>query len=102
VKGLRSGEADRDRDGLIGVQELYDYVYEELRDAGVRQRPQMWAELEHRVVVARSALPALPPGPGPGPRPGGGEPAPAPAPTAPVPAVPEPAPAPVLPRPRPA
>ncbi|MFI8091295.1 caspase family protein [Streptomyces sp. NPDC086080] len=97
VKGLRSGEADRDRDGVISVHEMYDYVYEELRDAGVRQRPQMWAELEHRVVVARSALPALPPGPGPGPRPEGEEPAPASAPT-----VPESAPAPVLPRPRPA
>nr|WP_251692606.1 caspase family protein [Streptomyces sp. CHD11] len=61
VKGLRSGEADRDRDGVISVHELYDYVYEELRDAGVRQRPQMWAELEHRVVLARSVLarPAL-------------------------------------------
>lgn len=75
VKGLRTGEADRDRDGLIGVHELYDYVYEELRDARVTQRPQIWAELEHQVVVARSVLPTPPRGrssdvgPAPGPRP---------------------------------
>ncbi|MER6111867.1 caspase, EACC1-associated type [Streptomyces hirsutus] len=54
IKGLRSGEADRDGDGVIGVHELYDYVYDELQAAQVVQRPQMWAELEHRVVVARS------------------------------------------------
>ncbi|MEV7784444.1 caspase family protein [Streptomyces sp. NPDC088106] len=93
IEGLRSGEADRDRDGLIGVQELYDYVYEELRDSGVRQRPQMWAELEHRVVVARSVLPALPhgwdreagPGAGSGAGPAAGEPAQAPRPRVPTP-----------------
>ncbi|MEF9907199.1 caspase, EACC1-associated type [Streptomyces sp. P9-A2] len=54
IKGLRSGEADRDGDGVIGVHELYDYVYDELQAAQVVQRPQMWAELEHRVVIARS------------------------------------------------
>ncbi|MDT0395190.1 MULTISPECIES: caspase family protein [Streptomyces] len=56
IKGLGTGEADRDGDGWIGVHELYDYVYEELQGADVRQRPQMWAELERRVVIARSVL----------------------------------------------
>ncbi|KES03272.1 hypothetical protein BU52_31235 [Streptomyces toyocaensis] len=85
VKGLRTGEADRDRDGLIGVHELYDYVYEELRDSGAGQRPQMWAEVEHRVVVARSVRQALPHAPGneaPAPAP---PPRPAPAPAGPPP-----------------
>ncbi|MFI2506331.1 caspase family protein [Streptomyces sp. NPDC018972] len=59
IKGLSTGEADRDGDGWIGVHELYDYVYDELRGAGVPQRPQMWAELERRVAVAR-AVPASP------------------------------------------
>ncbi|WP_051767178.1 caspase, EACC1-associated type [Streptomyces sp. NRRL S-37] len=58
VRGLRTGEADGNQDGLIDVHELYDYVYEELRSAGAGQSPQMWAELERRVVVARSALPS--------------------------------------------
>lgn len=60
VTGLRTGEADRDRDGLIGVHELYDFVYDRLSTARVAQRPQMWAELERRVVVARSVLATAP------------------------------------------
>ncbi|WP_149546941.1 caspase, EACC1-associated type [Streptomyces marokkonensis] len=80
VRGLRTGEADRDRDGLIGVHELYDFVYDELQAARVAQRPQVWAELERRVVVARSVLPPVPRAGG------GGEPRPGPAPPAPRPA----------------
>jgi hypothetical protein len=60
IEGLRTGRADRDGDGLIGLGELYDYVYEELQESRVRQRPQMWAELEYRIVVARSVRPAVP------------------------------------------
>ncbi|GAA0635451.1 hypothetical protein GCM10009535_09290 [Streptomyces thermocarboxydovorans] len=54
IKGLRSGEADRNGDGLISTQDLYEYVYDELRAAGVRQRPQLWAQVERQLVVARS------------------------------------------------
>ncbi|MER7181291.1 DNA translocase FtsK [Streptomyces hyaluromycini] len=54
IEGLRTGEADRDQDGLISVHELYEYVYERILDAGVRQRPQIWTELEYRVAIARS------------------------------------------------
>ncbi|MFI9175741.1 caspase, EACC1-associated type [Streptomyces lincolnensis] len=55
IDGLRTGEADRDRDGIISVHELYDHVYERILAAGVRQRPQIWAELEYRVAIARAA-----------------------------------------------
>lgn len=55
IDGLRSGEADLDADGVISVQELYDYVYERILAVGVKQRPQMWAELEYKVVIAKSA-----------------------------------------------
>lgn len=97
VKGLRTGEADRDRDGLIGVHELYDFVYDELRSAHVAQRPQMWAELERRVVVARSVLPPVPRAGGSGePRPGAAPPAPAPTPAPVTPERPRSAPAPLL------
>src|SRR5690606_37816562 len=54
IKGLRSGEADRNGDGLISTHDLYEYVYDELRAAGVRQRPQLWAQVERRLVIARS------------------------------------------------
>ncbi|WP_431995650.1 caspase, EACC1-associated type [Streptomyces griseoflavus] len=79
VKGLRTGEADRGRDGLIDVHELYDYAFEELRDSGAGQRPQMWAEVEHRLVVARSVRqPSPPPGASPGHAPAPEAPRPAP------------------------
>ncbi|MFE9771753.1 caspase family protein [Streptomyces sp. NPDC005931] len=75
ISGLASGEADRDRDGMISVHDLYDHVYESLQTGGPGQRPQMWAELEHRVVIARSVqhppptapLPATDTRPGPPP-----------------------------------
>src|SRR5690606_17856679 len=57
VEGLRTGAADRAGDGLIGVHDLYHHFYEELRAAGVAQRPQMWLEVERQVVVARSVRP---------------------------------------------
>lgn len=52
IEGLRTGEADGNADGRVSVQELYDYVCERLHAAGVRQRPQMWAEWQYGVVVA--------------------------------------------------
>jgi len=42
VDGLRSGEADRDGDGLITVTELYDYAYHAVKASEARQTPSMW------------------------------------------------------------
>lgn len=56
IEGLRTGRADRDRDGLISIHELYDYVCQHLRVSDSKQRPQLWAMTEYRVVVARSVL----------------------------------------------
>ncbi|MFF0724830.1 DnaJ C-terminal domain-containing protein [Streptomyces sp. NPDC004134] len=53
IEGLATGAADLDGDGRITVTELYDYVYESLHRAGVRQRPRMWADVEYQVVLAR-------------------------------------------------
>ncbi|MFD8326393.1 caspase, EACC1-associated type [Streptomyces lydicus] len=54
IEGLRSGDADTDHDGRITVTELYEYVFEYLHHTGARQRPQMWADLEYRVTLART------------------------------------------------
>ncbi|GAA1424967.1 hypothetical protein GCM10009601_30850 [Streptomyces thermospinosisporus] len=95
IKGLRSGEADRNGDGLISTQDLYEYVYDELRAAGVRQRPQLWAQVERQLVIARSVtaprqhplpgIPAQPESPAPS--------VPPPAPSVPPPVPEEPGPA---------
>lgn len=55
IEGLRTGQADRDGDGFVSVDELYAYVYERMHDSRVKQRPQRWSELEYQVLIARSA-----------------------------------------------
>lgn len=54
VHGLRTGEADRDNDGRVAVDELYQHVYERLLRSGARQTPRLWADLEYRVYLANS------------------------------------------------
>jgi Caspase domain len=55
VEGLRTGDADRDGDGRISVDELYDYVYDEVRRATPNQTPGRWNfEVQGGLLVARS------------------------------------------------
>jgi ABC-type multidrug transport system ATPase subunit len=67
VQGLATGEADRDQDGLIGLDELYEYVYDEVRAATPNQTPGKWTfGMEGGLYIARRSRPvttpaALPP-----------------------------------------
>ena len=55
VNGLRTGDADRDRDGLITVTDLYQYVYVSVRAAEPRQTPELWTYgVEGNLLVAHS------------------------------------------------
>jgi WD40 repeat protein len=54
VAGLRSGEADRDRDHRVSVQDLYDYVYDRVRETTPDQTPNMMSTLEGPLYLARS------------------------------------------------
>jgi Caspase domain len=55
VQGLRTGDADRNKDGLITVTELYDHVYEWTRKREARQTPALWTYgAEGNVLVAHS------------------------------------------------
>ncbi|SDX59104.1 molecular chaperone DnaJ [Amycolatopsis xylanica] len=60
IHGLRTGEADRDGDGRVAVDELYDHVFERLRESGAKQTPRYWADLEYRVFLANTAIPVQP------------------------------------------
>ncbi|WP_370943841.1 DnaJ C-terminal domain-containing protein [Amycolatopsis sp. cg5] len=60
IHGLRTGEADRDGDGRVAVDELYDHVFERLRDSDAKQTPRYWADLEYRVFLANTAIPMQP------------------------------------------
>jgi hypothetical protein len=42
VEGLETGDADRDQDGQISLDELYDYIYDRVRDVTPNQTPGKW------------------------------------------------------------
>jgi uncharacterized caspase-like protein len=66
VEGLESGEADRDQDGLVGLDDLYDYIYHRVHEVTPSQTPGMWAfEIPGEFYIARRtrsiSMPATPP-----------------------------------------
>jgi hypothetical protein len=62
VRGLETGEADRDRDGRVSVDELYDYLFDEVRKLTPKQTPGRWNfEVQGDLMIARS--PAVRPAP---------------------------------------
>jgi Caspase domain len=60
VDGLRTGDADRDKDGLITVTDIYHHVYERVRSAEPRQTPELWTYgAEGDVLLAYSVRGAV-------------------------------------------
>ncbi len=53
VEALETGKADRNLDGWIGVHELYDYVFGQVRDKSP-QHPVEWVDMEGDFQIARS------------------------------------------------
>jgi WD40 repeat protein len=61
VHGLRTGEADLDGDGEVSVKELYEYVYQRVRESRSPQTPGMSGNAYGTLVIASSARqPVLP------------------------------------------
>jgi len=55
VRGLESGEADLDGDGLISVDELYDYVYARVVEDNPRQTPgKSTSKQQGEIFLARN------------------------------------------------
>jgi hypothetical protein len=60
VTGLETGAADRDGDQLVSVEELYDYVYEEVRSRTPNQTPCKWTfDVRGDIFVARNPAPVV-------------------------------------------
>jgi Caspase domain len=58
VEGLQTGEADRDEDGLVALDELYDYVYDRVRTTTPNQTPGKWTfGVEGELIIARRSRP---------------------------------------------
>lgn len=54
VEGLASGDADRDEDGLVSLNELYDYVFDKVRERNPHQTPTRRVEMQGELYLARS------------------------------------------------
>jgi Caspase domain len=54
VQGLTTGDADRDEDGWVSLDELYDYVFDAVRAKNPHQTPTRDIEMQGDFLVARS------------------------------------------------
>ena len=55
IQGLKTGEADANRDGRITVDELYDYVYGQVIQETPKQTPGKWAYREQgEIIIAQN------------------------------------------------
>ena len=57
IDGLRSGEADRDLDGLVSLDELYSFVHEQVTARNPNQTPVRSFDVQGDVFVARRSTP---------------------------------------------
>ena len=63
VDGLASGEADRDEDGWVSLDELYDYVFDKVREQNPNQTPSRDVEMQGELYLARSGRRRVHPAP---------------------------------------
>jgi hypothetical protein len=64
VEGLETGDADRDQDGLVALDELYDYVYDRVRTVTPNKTPGKWTfGVQGELVIARRSKPVTTPVP---------------------------------------
>jgi hypothetical protein len=61
IDGLRTGEADRDLDGLVSLDELYNYVHDRVTSLNPHQTPVKSFDVEGEVYVARRSTPVTRP-----------------------------------------
>ena len=67
VRGLETGDADRDQDGKVALDELYDYIYEKVQEATPNQTPCKWTyDVRGDLFIARRSRPVTTPTPLPG------------------------------------
>ena len=63
VEGLATGDADMDEDGLVSLNELYDYVFDKVREQNPHQTPSRQVEMEGELYLARSRRRRIRPAP---------------------------------------
>jgi hypothetical protein len=62
IEGLETGAADRDQDGRISADELYEYVFDHVRERTPYQTPtKAVSSVQGKLYVARNHQPVRPP-----------------------------------------
>jgi hypothetical protein len=61
VEGLSTGDADRDEDGWVSLNELYDYVFDHVREQNPNQMPSRDVEMQGELYLARRSRPVATP-----------------------------------------
>jgi len=57
VEGLATGDADRDLDGWVSLNELYDYVFDKVQERNPHQTPGRDVEMQGELYLARNPHP---------------------------------------------
>ncbi len=58
IEGLQTGSADLDGDGQVAVDELYDYIYEQVVKKTPKQTPGKWSyKQQGDIIIARNPVP---------------------------------------------
>jgi hypothetical protein len=61
LEGIKSGEADKDGDSLISLDEWYDFAYDKVVENLSTQTPRRWVyNQEGRLIIARNPKPIKP------------------------------------------
>jgi hypothetical protein len=63
VEGLATGDADRDEDGWVSLNELYDHVFDKVREQNPHQTPSRQVEMEGELYLAHSRRRRIRPAP---------------------------------------
>ncbi|MEJ3744953.1 caspase family protein [Actinomycetes bacterium KLBMP 9797] len=63
VEGLATGDADRDQDGWVSLNELYDYVFDRVRERNPHQTPSRDVEMQGELYLARRGRSVVAPAP---------------------------------------
>ncbi|MFI5894046.1 caspase family protein [Actinoplanes sp. NPDC051513] len=61
VEGLATGDADRDQDGWVSLNELYEYVFDRVREQNPHQTPTRDVEMQGELYLARRSRPVTAP-----------------------------------------